>query len=242
MHAVGPRRNLVLAVAGAAVILAAILVAVLVVTSGDSDDPPAEVSPAAALPGADETRSLLANIPQDGIALGRPDAPVTLVEFADLQCPFCAQFAVDVLPTLIDEYVRPGRVRVVFRGLAFIGEDSEKALRAALAAGQQDRLWHVTDLMYRNQGGENSGWVGDDFLRALGPSVPGLDVDAMLAATESPAVDEEITAANAAAESAQVQGTPSFLLGRAGAELSPLEVSSLEPDEFRAAIDAQLGS
>jgi protein-disulfide isomerase len=239
MQVVTSRRNLVFAVFAAALILAAVLVAVI--TAGSGDDGAVEVETGAPLPGADETRALLADIPQDGIALGSPDAQVTLVEFADLQCPFCAKYSVDVFPTLVEEYVRPGQVRMIFRGLAFIGEDSEKALRAALAAGEQDRLWHVTDLLYRNQGGENSGWVGDEVLRALGPSIPGLDVDAMLAAADSPAVEAEMTAAADAAENAQVRGTPAFLIGPADGQLQPLEVSQLEPDEFRAAIDAALG-
>ena len=71
--------------------------------------------------------------PRTGTAIGSPDAPVTLVEFADLQCPFCAQWATDAFPDLVEEYVRPGRLRIEFRGLAFIGPDSEKALRAALS-------------------------------------------------------------------------------------------------------------
>jgi protein-disulfide isomerase len=239
MQVVTSRRNLVFAVIAGALLVAAILVGVI--TAGSGDDGAVEVETGAPLPAADETRALLADVPQDGIELGSPDAPVTLVEFADLQCPFCAQYSVDVFPTLVEEYVRPGRVKMIFRGLAFIGEDSEKALRAALAAGEQDRLWHVTDLLYRNQGGENSGWVSDEVLRALGPSIPGLDVDAILAATDSSTVDGEITAAAEAAESAQVSGTPAFLIGRADGQLQPLEVSRLEPDEFRTAIDAALG-
>jgi protein-disulfide isomerase len=240
MHAVTSRRNVLLAVLGAAVVLAAVLVAVIVATSGEDEEESPPVQAGTALPGSEETRALLGGIPQDGTALGQSDAPVTLVEFADLQCPFCAQFAVDVLPDLIDEYVRPGHVRIVYRGLAFIGEDSEKALRAALAAGEQDRLWNVTEVMFQNQGGENSGWVSDGFLRALGPSVPGLDVDAMLAATESDAVDAEIAAAAEAAEAAEVQGTPTFQVGRTGGELRTLELTELAPDPFREAIDPLL--
>ena len=92
--------------------------------------------PAAELAGE---AGLLRGIPQQGTALGSPDAPVTLVEYADLQCPYCAQWARDAFPELVRDYVRTGRVRIVFRGLAFLGPDSDAALRAALAAGQQRR-------------------------------------------------------------------------------------------------------
>ena len=63
-------------------------------------------------------------IPQDGVALGDPDAPITLVEFADLQCPFCAEWAIEALPVYVEDYVRTGQMRIEFRPLTFIGNDS----------------------------------------------------------------------------------------------------------------------
>ena len=81
--------------------------------------------------------SLFAGIEQHGAALGSPKAPVTLVEYADLQCPYCAQWARDALPTLVEDYVKTGKLRIVFSGMAFIGADSDKALRTAIAAGEQ---------------------------------------------------------------------------------------------------------
>src|SRR5215213_761101 len=54
---------------------------------------------------------LLAGIPQSSTLLGRPTAPVTLVEYADLQCPFCREFATETVPVLVREYVRTGKVR-----------------------------------------------------------------------------------------------------------------------------------
>jgi hypothetical protein len=63
------------------------------------------------------------------MALGRPDAPVTLVEIADYQCPFCAAFARDALPEIVQKYVRTGKVRIEFRALAFIGPDFGRGAR-----------------------------------------------------------------------------------------------------------------
>jgi protein-disulfide isomerase len=191
--------------------------------------------------GGPDAETLLEGIAQDGTSLGDPDAPVTLVEYADLQCPFCAQWSLQTFPELVQEYVRDGRLRIEFRGLSFIGQESEDALRAALAAGAQGKLWNVVDLIYVNQGAENGGWVTDDFLRAVGEAVPGLDVDRMMDERDGSDVTATMDEASAAAQADAVAGTPAFLLGETGGELSVLEISSLGPEEFRAAIDRLLG-
>ena len=91
---------------------------------------------AAAPTGAAKVAAMLRGIPQHGVDLGSPKAPVTLIEFADLQCPYCAQWERNALPVLIRKYVRPGKVRIVFIGMTFVGPDSAKAFSAALAAGR----------------------------------------------------------------------------------------------------------
>ena len=163
---------------------------------------------------------MLDGIPQDGTTLGRANAPVTLLEYADLQCPYCAQWAIRALPALVEDYVRAGKLRIEFRGLAFVGPDSDTALRTALAAGRQDRLWHVVELLYANQGAENSGWVTDDLIATLTASVPGLHPEQVAADRQSAAVDAEIAKAQAHARAANVRGTPAFEIGRTGRALA----------------------
>ena len=114
-------------------------------SGGDTPTTPATVS-------GSDTVALLAGIPQQGPALGRKDAPVTLAEFADLQCPFCGEWSRSAFPEIVRDYVRPGKVRMDFRGLKFIGPDSEQALRFAYAAGLQGKLWHAVDLLTRTRG------------------------------------------------------------------------------------------
>src|SRR5947207_606368 len=109
-------------------------------------------------------RDQFKGIPQSGRVLGRSDAPVTMVEFADLQCPFCAQYAQDALPTVVSRYIRAGKLKLELRLIAIIGPDSGKARRMAAAAQRQNRLWNFAELFYRNQGEENSGYVTDPFL------------------------------------------------------------------------------
>lgn len=197
-------------------------------------------TPGLTVTGGAATARLLRGIPQRLNVLGNPKAPVTMVEFADLQCPFCREFALDALPALVREYVRPGKVKLVFAGMAFIGPDSEKALRATYAAGLQGRLWNFLDLLYRNQGPENSGWVTDDLLRAAGRAVQGLDVGAMIAARQTPEVDNAIAATEQQASSARVNSTPTFFAGPTGGTLQHLGVSELKPQAFRPTLDALL--
>ena len=224
---------------GLAVLLAGGLIAASVLASGD--DEPAAVTPAGTIENAGEVEQMLDGIPQDGLAIGDPDAPVTLVEFADLQCPFCAQWAREAFPVYVRDYVREGQLRIEFRPMAFIGDDSERGARAALAAADEDRLWHVLELLYRSQGGENSGWVSDDLLRAVGNSVDGLDGDALVAAADG---DEELDArieeSTAEASANDINSTPSFLLGPTGGELQRVQPDSLGPEGLREAIEAQL--
>ena len=231
------RRRVLLVVLIAAAVAVGLVGASLLSARGDGDG---DGGDPAAIAGGPDVELLLDGVPQEGTVIGEDDAPVTLVEYADLQCPFCATWALQTFPELVRDYVRDGRLRIEFRGLAFIGPESEDALRAALAAGEQGKLWNVVDLVYTNQGAENGGWVTEDFLRAVGEAVPSLDVDRMLEARDAAEVTASIEEAALAAEADGVTGTPSFLLGETGGELGPLEISSLEPEEFRAAIDRLL--
>jgi protein-disulfide isomerase len=221
----GPSRRWVYAVVAALVVLAGIAAAVLVLSGDD------EV--------ATEPSELTQGLEQDGLVLGDPDAPVTLVEYADLQCPFCRQFALDVLPELVERYVRPGDVKLEFRGLAFIGSDSRKALEHVLAAAEEDKAWDYTDLLYRNQGGENTGWVTDDLLASIATTT-GLDPDEVAERAGSSEVDAAIDEEASRASGLGINSTPSFLLGPSDGELEQLQVSALEPGEFVPAIDAAL--
>jgi protein-disulfide isomerase len=172
--------------------------------------------------------------------LGRHDAPVTLVEFADLQCPYCAQWSATAFDETVADYVRPGKVRLVFDGLSFLGADSEKGLRFAVAAGRQDRLWNVVHLLYANQGAENSGWLNDDLLRRVGAATPGLQVDQALDDASAKPVSDDVAAIKNQASALGIQGTPSFAARRTNGKLRPVQISTLDADGLRPALDSLL--
>jgi protein-disulfide isomerase len=188
-----------------------------------------------AAPPSEPLPSILDGIPQSGNALGSPKAPVTLVEYADLQCPYCAEWTHRAFPTLVDRYVRQGKVRIVFRGLAFLGPDSERALRTAVAAGRENRLWHVVEGLYHRQGHENSGWVTEPLLdEVAGPRA--------VATRNAPWVVTEMADASRAARAAGIAGTPAFQIGKTGGTLQTVPLNSLGPEGLQPAIEATLAS
>jgi protein-disulfide isomerase len=222
----------------ASVTLAALVAVVVVVVFalGSKNSPPAS----ATVTGGAGVEALLHGIPQQGTTLGSPKAPVTLVEFADPQCPYCGVWAREALPTIVNRYVREGKVQLVFEGMTFVGSDSVTALRTALAAGRQNKFWNVLELLFDNQGTENTGWVTDSLLRSIGATVPGLDTERMLADRGSTAVDRMIAQADSVARRAQVNSTPSFAVGRTGGPLRLIQVSNLSVSALAHAIDATL--
>jgi protein-disulfide isomerase len=164
---------------------------------------------------------------------------VTLIEYADLQCPGCDYYTVNVWPTLLDDYVRTGKVKNEFRGIAFLGSDSLKALRFVFAAGLQNRLWEFEDGLYRNQGKENSGWVTDDLLRNVAAQIPGLDVEKLFADANGGEVQQMIGQAEAQANAAGVSSTPTLFVQIGGRKPYRL-VTAFDVGQLRAALDDAL--
>ncbi len=113
----------------------------------------------------------------DGYALGSPDAPVTVEVWEDFQCPFCQRFTLEVEPLLVERYVQDGDVRLVFRNLPFLGDESHWAAVAASLAADQDKFWPFHDYLFANLRGENRGSYSLDRFLEIGEAV-GLDMDA----------------------------------------------------------------
>jgi protein-disulfide isomerase len=210
--------------AGAAVLATVIVAVAIAVSQGGADD---EEERAPAQPAGDSVGALLEGIPQDRVSLGDPDAPATLIEFADLQCPFCAEFATGELSRVIDEYVRPGRLRLELRLLAFLGPDSERGRQVAHAAALQDRMWEYTELFFQNQGPENSGYATNAFLERLARQTPGLDPARLAEDFSDPEAAALTRQAERLGRRLQVDGTPSFYLARDGGQPEPTEIEGL---------------
>ena len=195
----GRNRNLLIAAGAAAIVVIGLVAASLLLRGGDSG------SEASTTDGAGQVSTLLDGIPQDRTLLGSPDAKVTMIQFEDLQCPICGRYQQEVFPGVIDEYVKPGKVKLRFVGMAFLGPDSEKALLHVLAAGEQGKLWQFADALYANQGDENSGWVTDDLLKQISGDL-GLDYAKLTSDADGPAVLQQANSMAAEAPAAQDPG------------------------------------
>jgi protein-disulfide isomerase len=196
------RRQRLLQLSAGATFLAIVVIAVLIVVSSSGDGGDTEID------GKAEVSQLLAGIPLQGMVLGDPQAPVELVEFGDLQCPVCKGYAEEILPSIIENEVKKGEVRIDFRNYTIIGEQSVPAGAAALAAGSQGRGWTYVELFYRNQGEENSGYADDAFLEAVAKASGVKDLSRWQ--DERQGLIQQVERTSAEAQRLGFSGTPSF--------------------------------
>jgi protein-disulfide isomerase len=221
---------------GAVLVVAALVVVGAILLSGGDDTKPAASQAPTQAQAVDK---LYAGIPQDGIHLGRRDAAATLVEIADLQCPFCAEYSTTALPTIVRDYVRTGRIRYELRIRSFLGRDSVRAAGAAAYAAQEDRMYQFVDTFYRNQGPEGSGYADSDFIRRIAAQVPGLDPEKAVAAANAPLAQPLVRAGERFARNLGSTGTPDFYV-RKGGRLQPLRPEGGAPEDYTRALDAVL--
>ena len=179
--------------------------------------------------------TLFSGIPEHDGVLGDPNAPVTLTEYVDLQCPICAEASKQTLPWLVQKYVRTGKAKLDLRALHFIGPDSQKAARVAAGAEAQGRLWPFVEAFYANQGQENSGYVTDDFLRSVSKAA-GVDAGKALAAADGEPAQRFLEQANADATRLGVDSTPTFTVAKGDAQPKVIGSGVLPTSAFTKAI------
>jgi protein-disulfide isomerase len=224
--------------------LAVVVVVIAVVVSSGGGSSTAAPSKTGKPAGTAQVAARFAGLPERGLTLGRPDAPLTMIEFADLKCPVCREYTLGAFPTIVKKYVRTGKLKIELRLQTFVGSppgDSAKAARMALAASQQDKMWPFADLYYLNQQDESTGYNSDAYLRHIGSGVQGLNVDKAMAARSSADVQTELSQAASEFSSAGFTGTPSFLVGKTGGKLQPLNPSSFgDPSAYTGTLDGLL--
>lgn len=240
-EAAGAKRKTRLTQLGIVVaVVVAVVVVILIATGGGGSK---KVAPHSAE--ANQTvaavNTLIDGIPQSGNVLGSPNAPVTLQYFGDLECPICKQFTLGALPSIIQKWVRTGKVKIEYRSLETATREPETFKTqqvAALAAGKQSKMWNFLETFYHEQGEEDSGYVNESYLQGLAQQVPGLNLTTWTNDRANQALVTQVATDAQAANNAGFTGTPSFLIGKTGSTPSKLEYSSLtNPSSFDEAIE-----
>jgi protein-disulfide isomerase len=234
-HAGAVQRNRILLLAAALGVAVVVVVVLIVVGTGGKS----AATTTTTLRAEPTGQSSLEGVPQHGDTLGQASAPITITVFEDPQCPFCRQWSLDTLPTVVKRYVRPGRVKLVYRGIQIIGPDSLPGLRAIYAAGEQNKLWNVASELYRRQGAENTGWITDAVIRKAA-NAAGTNRHTLLKAMSAGGVSAALAQATREADFAGIGGTPTFLIERPPGLPQTLSVPALDPASFTAALDAAL--
>lgn len=143
--------------------------------------------------------------------MGDKNAKVKIIEFADFQCPFCEQWFKTVETSLINDYVKTGKVAFYWRDYAFLGQESTWAAEAARCANDQGKFWDYHDYLYNHQGQENSGAFTKDKLEGFAADL-GLDTTSFNSCLESDKYASAVSADQADGQKAGVNGTPTVFI------------------------------
>ncbi|WP_030685384.1 thioredoxin domain-containing protein [Streptomyces globisporus] len=208
---------------------AAVLLGVVSYTATRPTSPGASGSSAVAEVSADPSAGVYAELEayarrdaSDKLALGRVDAPVVLIEYADFKCGYCGKFARDTEPALVKKYVENGTLRIEWRNFPIFGEESETVARASWAAGQQGRFWEFHRAAYA-EGAKEKGF-GKERLTALATEAGVPDLARFAKDGDSAAAREAVRKDQEQGYELGASSTPSFLInGRPIAGAQPLE-------------------
>ena len=164
---------------------------------------------------------------------GDPKAKVTIVEYSDFQCPFCGRFHTQTYPQLEKEYISTGKVKFVYKHLAFLGKESNDAANASLCAREQNKFWEYHDKLFASQSGENQGGFSLDNLKKFAADL-GLNTSQFSSCLDANKYNAEVLADAAEANANGFNSTPSFAIGKQSL------IGAQPYDQFKTIIEAEL--
>jgi protein-disulfide isomerase len=184
----------------------------------------------------------LSSLTKNGAAYqGSTSAPVTLIDFSDLQCHLCNRFVKATEPQINSTYVQTGKVVFVFLHLPNRGSDSFPAALAAQCTNDQGKFWQYHNLLYENQGPIDSGWASRDNLKKFASQISGLDVQKFNSCFDSQKYNTLVDNDVALAHSLGFTQTPSFIIVKNDGS-NPQKIEGPQPfPAFRFLIDKELG-
>ena len=143
--------------------------------------------------------------------LGNPNAPITMVEFGDYQCTFCSKFFHETENSIITNYVKTGKVKMLFKDYIILGQDSMNAANAAHCANDQKLFWEYHSMLYNNWAGEDTGWADLAHLHEFANTL-GLDMDVFSTCMSDLKWNELVNLSSIDGQKLGVSGTPTFFV------------------------------
>ncbi len=143
--------------------------------------------------------------------LGNPNAPITMVEFGDYQCTFCSKFFHETENPIITNYIKTGKVKILFKDYIILGQDSINAANAAHCANDQKLFWEYHSMLYNNWAGENTGWADLAHLHEFANTL-GLDMDVFSTCMSDLKWNELVNLSSKDGQKLGVSGTPTFFV------------------------------
>jgi len=211
------RRDRRLRTVGGIVVGAIIVVAALVIINSGGNKGGIKTGTEATAT-SNQVNQLLAGIPQSGSTLGNANAPVTMTYFGDYECPVCQEFTLQGgFPQLVQNEVRQGKVKVVYKSFCTATCNGPNPTIfptqqvAGLAAGKQNKFWQYTELFYREQGQEDTGYVNDNYLTSLARQVTGLNLATWQSDRNNSALTAQVSSDQTEAKTIGVSGTPTLI-------------------------------
>ena len=143
--------------------------------------------------------------------MGDPNAPITILEWGDYQCTFCYKFHQNTLDVINEEFIKTGKVKLIFKDFPLNGPDSKLAAEASYCAHDQDKYWEYHDQLYKNWAGERTGWVTRESLSQFAESI-NLDVVKFNKCLDENKYKNKINTLYEFGNEIGIDATPSFLV------------------------------
>lgn len=143
--------------------------------------------------------------------LGNLNAPITILEWGDYQCTFCYKFHQNTLDIINEDFIKTGKVKLVFKDFPLNGPDSFLAAQAAYCAQDQEKYWQYHDELYKNWGGERTGWITRNSLEKFANTV-NLNLDEFNKCLDSEKYEQKVTTLHEFGKDIGIDATPSFLI------------------------------
>jgi protein-disulfide isomerase len=143
--------------------------------------------------------------------MGNINAPITILEWGDYQCTFCYKFHQNTLDIINEDFIKTGKVKIIFKDFPLNGFDSKLAAEASYCAEDQEEYWKYHDELYKNWGGERTGWITRESLTKFAETVD-LDIEKFNKCLDDHKYENKVDLLYAFGKEIGIDATPSFLV------------------------------